>query len=77
MKLADELQRAFEYGQQAALRGEPVDACRYRKGDKCNAWVRGWNDGQEQLERHVKLTEEQKAAGRAGVQKLRALLMGR
>ena len=40
------LARFYEYGQAAGQRGEPLDACRYRRPDRVNAWVRGWHAGE-------------------------------
>jgi ribosome modulation factor len=41
------LRAYYEYGQPAGLRHEPLDACRYRRPDRRNAWARGWPDGQD------------------------------
>lgn len=38
----------FELGQAAGQRGEPLDACRYRRADRRNAWVRGWHAGEDE-----------------------------
>lgn len=37
--------RSYEYGQAAALRGEPIAVCRYTRPDRINAWRRGWRAG--------------------------------
>lgn len=42
------LGRFFELGEAAGRRGEPIDACRYRRPDRRNAWVRGWHEGDDQ-----------------------------
>jgi hypothetical protein len=44
--LSGPLARFYEYGEAAAMRGEPLDACRSRRADRRNAWVRGWHAGQ-------------------------------
>lgn len=40
------LGRYYGFGQAAGLRGSPLDACRYRRPDRVNAWVRGWHAGE-------------------------------
>jgi ribosome modulation factor len=40
------LRPCYELGQAAGQRGEPLDACRYRRPDRVNAWVRGWHAGE-------------------------------
>jgi ribosome modulation factor len=40
------MDRYYELGSAAAQRGEPLDACPYRRPDRVNAWVRGWHAGE-------------------------------
>lgn len=53
------LREHYELGKAAALRHEPKDAHpRYRRGDRLQAWVRGWNEGdQARLEADAFLEE--------------------
>jgi ribosome modulation factor len=49
------LERCYEYGEAAGMRGEALDACRFRRADRRNAWVRGWHSGQtERLRAQVR-----------------------
>lgn len=57
----------------AALRGQPIDDCQYRRVDKKNAWVRGWHFGHNQLDRRPLSTSE-KAIGKQKINHLRSLL---
>lgn len=41
--MADSPQRAYEYGEQAAMRGLLRDACPYRLHDLTAQWLRGWH----------------------------------
>lgn len=54
----------FEYGQAAGQRGEPLDACRYRRADRCNAWVRGWHAGNDERLRLEAFWAERRREGR-------------
>ncbi|MGH8562737.1 MAG: hypothetical protein ACREXW_01100 [Gammaproteobacteria bacterium] len=46
MSYGDSLKPPCLFGLAAALGGEPVDACRYRRADRRNAWVWGWHKGE-------------------------------
>lgn len=37
----------YDQGQLAGQRGEPKDACRYRRADRRCAWMRGWYAGED------------------------------
>jgi ribosome modulation factor len=58
------LRRFFELGQAAGLRGEPLDACRYRLADRRNAWVRGWHAGDDERLRLEAFREAKREGGR-------------
>lgn len=53
------LLRAFEHGKMAALRGWVSDQCRYRRADRRNAWLQGWQTG-----RGERLQHQLRGAGR-------------
>jgi ribosome modulation factor len=64
--------RAYEYGEQAAMRGLTRDVCPYRKHDLIAHWLRGWHAFHASLP--VTLSEEEKSAGRGSLAKLRAII---
>lgn len=68
------LQLVFEEGQMAALRGQPLDDCRYRNAEKRNSWIRGWHDI---TSTNIELTAAEKETGKAHIAELRKLLEGK
>ena len=39
---------AYETGHMACLVGEPATACPYRRPDRRNAWLRGWQAAEQE-----------------------------
>lgn len=72
-ELAAELMPYYEEGVSAGAAGHSIDDCRYRRQDRVAAWTRGWHDGRAQRPGPT-LTDEERAAGRAGIAKLRIAL---
>ena len=46
--LATGLRPYYDQGRLAGQRGEPKDACRYRRADRRCAWMRGWYAGDDE-----------------------------
>lgn len=65
---------ARQQGVHAALRGESMDACPYRRADLRNHWVRGWHDGRERAERHATPAPTLTDEGRAALAAIRKML---
>jgi ribosome modulation factor len=72
MTASKDFTRAYEYGEQAAMRGLTRDVCPYRKHDLIAHWLRGWHAFHSS--QPVTLTEEEKTAGRGNLEKLRAIV---
>ncbi|MDP2432900.1 MAG: Rmf/CrpP family protein [Pseudomonadota bacterium] len=68
--MTDTPQRAHEYGEQAAMRGLPVDENPYRLHDLRAAWLRGWHGYQRT---HAGPPIEATAEGRAFLASLKEM----
>jgi ribosome modulation factor len=55
----------YEQGQLAGQRGEPKDACRFRRADRRCAWLRGWYAGDD-LRLQLEAWRERRHAPRKG-----------
>ena len=66
--------RAYEEGEQAAMRGLSMDECRYRKHDLKAHWLRGWHAWHRA--QPVELSEEDKAQGRAALARIKGIIKG-
>jgi ribosome modulation factor len=68
-----ELKRAYEFGEQAAMLGKPVDDCPYRLHDLKAAWLRGYHGWQRaNFDQPIEATAE----GRVFLTGLKAMLKG-
>lgn len=76
MNLPEELRSCYEQGRLVGASGGRIDEMpRYRSQGREAAWLRGYHRGRHEAEvGAVKLTEEEKAVGRAAIAAIRASL---
>lgn len=70
-KAKEELTMIYEQGKQTALRGDSVDNMpHYRKQNKVAAWLKGFADGQREIEDQKLI----RSVDKAGIAKLKGIL---
>ena len=72
--MSKETTRAYEEGEQAAMRGLTSDECRYRKHDLKAHWLRGWHAWHRA--RPVDLSADDKASGRDAMARIKGIIKG-
>lgn len=76
-RVATSLRRVFDAGHSARLSGDSVTACRLRRADRRNAWMRGWQFADQMVAENQamrSMTPEERARGLKAVAVLRGKL---